>query len=72
MKRMLNLIFIPVMIILGALSMAIGAINTALTQPLSVGVPAALVMVLVSVLVSALGGGWLTKRFILKRYSQHG
>ena len=67
MKRMLSLIFIPVMIILGALSMAIGAINTALTQPVSLGAPSSLVMVLVSVLVSALGGGWLTKLFIQKR-----
>lgn len=70
MKSLLSLMFTPVMIILGALSMSIGAINTALTQPVSVGAPAALVMVLVSVLVSALGGGWLTKRFIQKRYSQ--
>lgn len=67
MKRMLSLIFIPVMIILGALSMAIGAINTALTQPVSLGAPSSLVMVLVSVLVSALGGGWLTKLFIQER-----
>lgn len=43
--------------------MAISAVNTALTQPVAEGgALAALVIALVSVAVSALGGGWLVNR----------
>jgi uncharacterized membrane protein YfbV (UPF0208 family) len=63
MKIKLNSIFDPVMIILGGCSMALCAVNTALTQSVTGrGALAALMMALVSVAVSALGGGWLVNR----------